>query len=120
MATMVATELASRGVQAEVIDPRTVSPIDTATILASVTRTGRLVVVDEDTPRCSVGADIIAAIACGGLDLLVAAPQLVTVPHAPVPFSAALEDAYLPSPSVVIAAVERVLYRRSDPAAVRR
>ncbi len=101
--------LALEGVEVEVIDPRTLSPLDTETILASVRRTGRLVVVDEDHPRCSMATDLLALAASEAFDHLDGPPQMVTAPHTPVPFSPALEDLYLPSPERIATAVRRTL-----------
>jgi len=89
--------LARAGVEAEVIDLRTLSPIDWDTIIESVENTGRLVVVDEANPRCSIAADICAYVAQHAFGALKAAPQMVTAPHTPVPFSPALEQLYIPS-----------------------
>lgn len=100
-----AVELEAHGIGAEVIDPRTYSPLDEETILASVRRTGRLVVVDESHPRCSLATDIAALVAEQAFDALAAPIRRVTGPHAPVPFSPPLEDAYLPSPERVTEAV---------------
>ncbi len=101
--------LSAKGVEVELIDPRTTSPIDLPTILDSVARTGRLVVVDESSPRCGMAADIISMVTTRAFTNLRAAPQAVTPPHAPVPFSPALEDAYIPSVDQVVAAVNRAM-----------
>jgi pyruvate dehydrogenase E1 component beta subunit len=89
--------LAKAGVSAEVIDPRTPSPLDADTILESVAKTGRLVVIDESPPRCSLAADVAAIVAERGFASLKGPIRMVTCPHAPVPFSPTLEDAYVPS-----------------------
>jgi len=104
-----AAELASSGTQVEIIDPRTVSPLDTETILESVEQTGRLVVVDEATPRCSLATDIAATVAHDGFDALRAPIQMVTAPHTPVPFSDALEDLFIPDAARIAAAVKTVV-----------
>jgi pyruvate/2-oxoglutarate/acetoin dehydrogenase E1 component len=104
-----AEELAAEGIEAEVIDPRTLSPLDDETILASVRRTHRLVVVDEDNPRCSVAADIAALVADQGFDSLDAPIKLVTAPHTPVPFSPPLEQFYIPSPERIADAVRAIV-----------
>jgi pyruvate/2-oxoglutarate/acetoin dehydrogenase E1 component len=104
-----AETLAGEGVEVEVIDPRTLSPLDDEAILASVRKTGRLVVVDEDNPRCSMATDIAALAARQAFDHLDAPPQLVTAPHTPVPFSPVLEDAYVPSPERIVEAVRATL-----------
>jgi acetoin:2,6-dichlorophenolindophenol oxidoreductase subunit beta len=101
-----ADELASSGVEAEVIDPRTTSPLDTETILESVESTGRLVVVDEATPRCNLATDISATVAQEAFGSLQAPIQMVTAPHTPVPFSDALEDAYMPDAQKVVNAAK--------------
>jgi pyruvate dehydrogenase E1 component beta subunit len=101
-----AEELAGSGVQAEVIDPRTTSPLDVDTILESVENTGRLVVVDESNPRCSLATDIGATVAQDAFGSLRAPIQLVTGPHTPVPFSDSLEDLFIPDAAKIAAAVK--------------
>jgi acetoin:2,6-dichlorophenolindophenol oxidoreductase subunit beta len=101
-----ADELAGSGIEAEVIDPRTTSPLDTETILESVESTGRLVVVDEATPRCNLATDISATVAQDAFGSLQAPIQMVTAPHTPVPFSDALEDAYMPDAQKVVNAAK--------------
>ncbi len=92
-------------VSVEIVDPRTTSPLDEDTILESVENTGRLVVVDEAGPRCGMAADIIALVAREAFGDLKAAPRMVTPPHTPVPFSPVLEDAYVPTPESIAAAI---------------
>lgn len=104
-----AETLATAGIAAEVIDPRTLVPLDEKAIFESVRKTGRLVVVDEDNPVCSMGSEIIARVAAECFDHLDAPPVLVSAPNTPVPFSPVLEDAYIPSPAKVEAAVRRLL-----------
>jgi acetoin:2,6-dichlorophenolindophenol oxidoreductase subunit beta len=101
--------LAEEGIEAEVIDPRTISPLDTETILASVAKTHRLVVVDEDNPRCSMATDIAALVADKGFDTLDAPIKLVTAPHTPVPFSPPLEQFYVPSPEKIAETVREIV-----------
>lgn len=101
--------LAAEGIDVEVIDPRTYSPIDDSTILASVRRTHRLVVVDESNPRCSLATDIAALVAERAFDALRGPVRMITAPHAPVPFSPPLEDMYLPQPDGVAEAVRELL-----------
>ncbi len=96
-----AKELAAEGIEAEIVDPRTLSPLDEDAILSSVKKTHRLVIVDEDNPRCSAATDIAAMVADKGFDLLDAPIKLVTSPHTPVPFSPPLEQAYVPSPEKI-------------------
>jgi pyruvate/2-oxoglutarate/acetoin dehydrogenase E1 component len=104
-----AKSLAGEGIEIEVIDPRTLSPLDEDLILSSVEKTHRLVVVDEDNPRCSVATDIAALVADKGFDLLDAPIKLVTAPHTPVPFSPPLEQFYVPSPERIAATVREIV-----------
>jgi pyruvate dehydrogenase E1 component beta subunit len=101
-----ADELAGSGVHAEVIDPRTTSPLDVDTILESVENTGRLVVVDESHPRCSLATDVAATVAQDAFGSLRAPIQLVTGPHTPVPFADALEDLFIPDAAKIAGAVK--------------
>jgi pyruvate/2-oxoglutarate/acetoin dehydrogenase E1 component len=105
LAEQAAEELASDGIECEIVDPRTTSPLDTDTILESVENTGRLVVVDEASPRCGFAADVIALVAQEAFADLKAPPRMVTPPHTPVPFSPILEDAYVPTPANIAEAV---------------
>jgi acetoin:2,6-dichlorophenolindophenol oxidoreductase subunit beta len=100
--------LAAEGIEAEVVDPRTLSPLDEATILESVAKTHHLVIVDEDNPRCSAASDIAAMVADKGFDLLDAPIKLVTAPHTPVPFSPPLEQFYVPSPERIAETVRAI------------
>lgn len=109
LALEAAEQLAGEGIEVEVIDPRTLSPLDEDTILASVRKTHRLVVVDEDNPRCSMATDLVALATTKAFDYLDAPPQMLTAPHAPVPFSPALEDLYIPSPEGIANRVKSVL-----------
>ena len=103
-----AGELANSRIDAEVIDLRTLSPIDLNTVIESVEKTGRLIVVDEANPRCSIAADVVAAVTQNAFTALKAAPQMVTAPHTPVPFSPFLEDLYIPSAKAIAAAAARI------------
>ncbi len=100
-----AKSLAAHGIEATVIDPRTTSPLDEETILDSVAETGRLVVVDEANPRCSMASEIAALVADRAFADLKAPIRRVTAPHTPVPFSPVLEEAYIPSAATIEAAV---------------
>lgn len=100
-----ADALAARDVRCDVLDLRTTSPLDTESILASVRRTGRLVVVDEASPRCNIATDVAALVAQKAFDALRAPVRMVAPPHTPVPFAPALEDAYIPTPADIEAAV---------------
>ena len=103
-----AEKLAKDRIQAEVIDLRTLSPIDWDTVMESVESTGRLVVVDEANPRCSIATDVAAHVAQEAFDALKAAPQMVTAPHTPVPFSPALEDLYIPTADAIAKAASKI------------
>lgn len=97
-----ADSLASKGVEVEVIDPRSLSPLEEEPILESVEKTGRLIIVDEANPRCSVAADIAALVANKGFDYLDAPIKTITAPHTPVPFATNLEQLYIPNAEKVI------------------
>ncbi|CAN5313035.1 alpha-ketoacid dehydrogenase subunit beta [soil metagenome] len=105
LAEQAAAGLADDGIDVEIVDPRTTSPLDTDTIYESVEHTGRLVVVDEANPRCSLAADIAAQVAQECFSDLRAAPRMVTAPHTPPPFSPVLEDEYVPSAQRIADAV---------------
>lgn len=104
-----ASALAREGVDVEVIDLRTLSPLDIDTVLESVEKTGRLVCVDEASPRCSIACDVSAQVAQQAFAALKGPIEMVTPPHAPVPFSPVLEDLYIPSAAQITAAVRRTL-----------
>jgi pyruvate dehydrogenase E1 component beta subunit len=108
-ANQAADALRSEGISVEVVDPRTTSPLDLDTILESVENTGRLVVVDESPPRCSLAADIAAQVAEHGFDALEGPILTVTCTHTPSPFSPALEDLYLPSVERISAAIRKAV-----------
>ena len=104
-----AQELAAEGIHVEVIDPRTIVPLDTRTIFSSLEKTGRLITVEESRIRGGLGAEI-AAIACSDHFKLLKAPVVrVAAPMVPVPGSPVLEDIYLPNRNSIIAAVKRTL-----------
>jgi pyruvate/2-oxoglutarate/acetoin dehydrogenase E1 component len=103
-----AEQLSQRGIEAEVIDPRTLLPLDMETILASVRKTHRLVIVHEAVKFCGVGAEVSAQVAEAAFDALEAPPVRVAAPFCPVPFSAPLEEAYLPNAQKIIDAVSSV------------
>jgi pyruvate dehydrogenase E1 component beta subunit len=104
-----ARQLAKDGIECEVIDLRTTSPLDEDTLYESVEATGRLVIVDESSPRCGLAADVAAHTAANAFDALRAPIKLVTPPHTPPPFSPALEDLYLPSAERVIDTVRELV-----------
>ena len=107
--TEAADELAKGGINAEVVDLLSVSPIDYDHVIDSVKRTHRLVVVDEDTPVCSIASDICARVAEEAFEYLDAPPSRVTAPHTPVPYSRPLENTYLPNAARVTATVNRLI-----------
>src|SRR5262245_2785592 len=104
-------ELAGEGIEVEVIDPRTLVPLDLATIVESVGRTHRLVVAHEAVRSGGFGAELAAQVQAAAFDELDAPVERVGAPFAPVPFSPPLEDAYLPGAGEVAAAVRAVLAR---------
>jgi pyruvate/2-oxoglutarate/acetoin dehydrogenase E1 component len=106
-----AAALAKDGVECEVIDLRTLSPIDWDTVIESVEKTGRLVCVDEANPRCSIATDVSAHVAQEAFKALKGPIMMVTAPHTPVPFSPALEDIYIPSADAIVAAVRSTMAR---------
>ncbi len=101
-------DLSLVGIGAEVIDLRSLSPLDEQTVLASLEKTGRLVVIDEAPPRCGVASDIQALCVDRGFDFLNAPVKKVTAPHTPVPFNPQLEDAYLPSVDRILETVREM------------
>lgn len=108
-ANAVADKLKKEGIHIDVIDPRTVSPMDSEAILESVELSGRLVIVDEAHERCSLAADISSIVAEKAFHALKAPIRKVTAPHTPVPFSPSLEDAYIPSEARIEQAIRDVL-----------
>lgn len=100
-----AQKLAAQGISAEVVDVLTLAPLDEETILESVRRTHRLVVVDEDTPVASMARDIAARVADKAFNWLDAPIKTVTAPDTPVPFAAVLEAEYVPNVEKIVAAV---------------
>jgi pyruvate dehydrogenase E1 component beta subunit len=109
LAMQAASSLEEQGVEVEVIDPRTIEPLDIERILRSVEKTGRLVVVDEDTERCGIGAEIAMQVIERSFASLKVAPQRVGNPNLPVPYSPVLEDAVLPSAKKIEQAILRTL-----------
>ncbi|MBU6490297.1 MAG: alpha-ketoacid dehydrogenase subunit beta, partial [Burkholderiales bacterium] len=104
-----AAQLAKEGIDAEVIDLRTLSPLDIDTVLESVEHTGHLVVVDEASPRCNIATDISAQVAQRIFGALKGPIEMVAPPHVPVPFSPTLEDLYIPSGAQIAEAARRTL-----------
>jgi pyruvate/2-oxoglutarate/acetoin dehydrogenase E1 component len=104
-----AEQLASEGISAEVVDPRTLSPLDTDTILGSVRKTTRAVVVHEAVRFCGVGAEIAATISDEAFDYLDAPVKRVGAPFTPVPFAPKLESLYLPNKDSILKAVREIM-----------
>ncbi|MGE0252885.1 MAG: pyruvate dehydrogenase complex E1 component subunit beta, partial [Dongiaceae bacterium] len=111
VAMMAADELAKEGIMAEVINLRSLRPLDTATIIGSVQKTNRLISVEEGWPYAGVGAEIMAALMEQGFDDLDAPPIRVTGKDIPLPYAANLEAMSLPQVADVIQASKAVLYR---------
>ena len=105
----VAEQLAREGIQVEVVDPRTVVPLDFATLLQSVEKTGRVVIVDQCHRSCGIAAELAARIVEEGFDKLKAPIRRVTTPDVPIPFSPPLEEYVTPSESRIIEAIRFVL-----------
>ena len=106
-----AQKLAEEGIDAEVIDLRTLRPLDIDTIIASVKKTNRIVTVEEEWPVCSIGSEICARIASDAFDYLDAPPTKVSGADVPMPYAANLEKLALPDAQRVIEAVKAVCYR---------
>lgn len=107
-----ADKLAEQGVSAEVVDLRTLVPLDRETVFASVAKTGKLIVVDEDYQSYGVSGEIITSIVERDLSVLKAAPQRVAYPDIPIPFTRPMEQFALPSPEKIIEAYEKMKGRR--------
>jgi pyruvate dehydrogenase E1 component beta subunit len=104
-----AEKLAEEGISVEVVDPRTLYPLDMDTIIASVRKTHRLVIVHEEVKFAGSGAEIAAQVAEDAFDYLDAPIMRVAAPFCPVPFSQPLEQAYIPSEEQVVEAVKKVM-----------
>ena len=108
-AEQAAKQLAGGGISVEVIDPRTLSPLDEGSILNSLAKTGRLVVVDEANPICSMASEVAGIAVERGFDYLDAPVRRVTAPHTPVPATPCLEAQYVPSVEDIVAAIKTTL-----------
>lgn len=104
-----AGELATQGIEAEVIDLRTIVPLDRRKVIESVRKTGRLVVVDEDYKSFGLTGEIIATVAEEDPRLLKAAPQRLAIPDVPIPYSRPMEQYVLPSADKIVAAVLKTM-----------
>jgi len=95
--------MSEQGIEVELIDLRTLYPMDTETLLTSVKKTGKTLIVHEATQVCGIGAEIAAVIAQEAFRHLDAPVMRLTAPHTPVPFSSPLEDFYLPNAAKIAA-----------------
>jgi pyruvate dehydrogenase E1 component beta subunit len=109
MALAAAAELERDGISAEVLDLRSLAPLDEDAILTTLAKTGRLVVVDEATPRCGIASDVAALCVDQGFDFLNGPVKRVTAAMCPVPFTSVLEEAYMPSSARIVEAVRGLL-----------
>ncbi len=107
-----AEKLAAEGIDAELIDLRTLRPLDIATVIESVKKTNRLVTVEQGWPVCSIGSEIASQIVERAFDYLDAPPTKVTGKDVPMPYAANLEKLALPQTDDIVAAAKTVLYRR--------
>ena len=105
-----AEQLAGEGIEAEVIDLRSLRPLDMETVLVSVKRTNRLVMVEESWPVASIGSEICARVTGEAFDYLDAPPLLISGEDVPMPYAANLESMALPDAGKVMAGVRKVLY----------
>ena len=96
-------------VHATVLDLRTLSPLDEDSILESAEETGRVIIVDESSPRCNIATDISALICDKSFSYLKAPIKMISPPHTPVPFSPALEDIYMPDEQAIISTAKKIL-----------
>jgi pyruvate dehydrogenase E1 component beta subunit len=112
-ASAAAELLAEQGISAEVVDPRTLAPLDVNTILQSVKKTGHLVLVDQATRHASAAAIIAAEVAERGGNLLKAPLKMVTALDTSIPFSEPLENFVLPNEEKIVAAVKSVVARQA-------
>jgi pyruvate dehydrogenase E1 component beta subunit len=110
IALKAADQLASQDISAEVLDLRTLRPLDDAAILGSVAKTNRAVVVEEGWPQCGIGAQVVDLIQREAFDQLDAPVLRVTQADVPMPYNKQLERLAKPSPEKVVAAARRVLY----------
>ena len=104
-----AKKLAESGISMEVIDPRTLVPLDKETIINSVKKTGRLVIVDEEPKTGSAASEIAATVGEEAFDYLDAPIKRVCAPDTPIPFSPILESAWIPSEERIIAAIKEII-----------
>ena len=108
IAQQAAAQLAKEGIEAEILDLRTTSPLDLESIVESVENTGKLVIVDEGSPRCGFAADVAAQVTAEAFADLDAAPKMVTSAFSPIGVASGYEQAYLPNTDKVVAAVKEL------------
>ena len=106
---LAAAEQLAQEISVEVVDPRSIQPLDIKAILASVRKTGRLLIVHESPTRCGVGAEIVRRVVAEGFDALVAPPKVLGGADLPIPFSPPLEYACLPQEETIVAAIREVV-----------
>ena len=104
-----AKTLENEGISCEIIDPRTYSPLDEELIFESVKKTGKVIVVDESNPKCSLASEISSLISEKCFPYLKVGVKKITAPHTPVPFSPPMEDFYIPSSKKIIEAVRELI-----------
>ncbi len=110
VAQEVADRLAKDGISVEIIDLRTVAPWDQETVLESVKKTGRLIVIDESNPHNNTATDIASVVADQAFDYLDGPIKTVCAPNVPVPFAANLEQAYIPDANKVLRVAEEIIF----------
>ena len=108
----VSDKLKKDNISSTVLDLRTLSPLDEDSILEASEETGRIVIVDESSPRCNIATDISALICQKSFSYLKGPIKMVSPPHTPVPFSATLEDLYLPSEDNILKAAKELLNKK--------
>ena len=104
-----AEKLKEIGVDAEVIDLLSLSPLDEDIIIESVKKTNRIVIVDEDNPKASIASEVAAIVSDKAFDYLDAPVKRVTAPHTPVPYSKELENEFMPDSGDVLETVKNIL-----------
>lgn len=107
-AVLAANELKYHGIDCEVIDPRTLKPLDLPLILKSVKKTGQLIVADTGWPDCGIGAEIITRVVEEAFDSLKTAPVRISLPDVPAPASSVLEEEFYPDKDTIIRAVKKL------------
>jgi pyruvate dehydrogenase E1 component beta subunit len=104
-----AKELEKDGIDAEIVDLRSTSPLDRETVLRSLEKTGKILIVQEAWPNCSVSSEVAAAVAMEGVEFLDSPVRRITAREAPIPFSPVLENHVLPQTEDIIQAVKEMV-----------